>query len=59
METSIEEDRKSVMKGQILPLCQRAFGLDVLVESIRELGGGTFRCHAYRDSIHLGNQTSR
>ena len=42
MEYHIEKDEKSLTTELILTMCQRGFGAEVQVESIRELGGGTF-----------------
>ena len=42
MEYHIEKDDKSLTTDLILSMCQRGFRADVQVESIRELGGGTF-----------------
>ena len=42
MEHSNEEAKKSLTKDQLRTLCQRGFGANVQIESIRELGGGTF-----------------
>jgi len=42
LEFPIEQRPKSLPTDQIIGLCQRGFGSTVQIESIHELGGGTF-----------------
>jgi aminoglycoside phosphotransferase (APT) family kinase protein len=42
LESHNEESGNSLTKDQVLAMCQRGFGAHVQIESIHELGGGTF-----------------
>ncbi len=42
MEDHSEQGEKSLTTDQIMSMCQRGFGSDVQIETIQELGGGSF-----------------